>query len=257
MFKHKMGELKDRESTVSQKNAIPSICYQTWESRFLTRKHLSEVEKFRDLNPDLSWKLFDANQRASYMLEYYGEHPIFNIYTSATFGATKADIFRYCILLERGGYYFDISKSCKIQLTKLHNPEDNALISFENNNCTIPFLNESMRLFQEPFKYAVQWALAVAPGHKILEAVIANIINSYPYFKGRIFQNPQVGILAFTGPGLFTKSLRETLNLEMLPKISLHSSDFSGNGVFSLPGSHLRFDKAKHYSSYKDTAIVL
>lgn len=256
MRRHPVRELEDRKSNEPQVNLIPQFCYQTWESRFLTKRHLSEVEKFRDLNPDLSWMLFDAKQRASYMFEYFGGHHIYEIYKSAKYGVTQADIFRYCILFERGGYYFDISKSCDIQLSKLHCRGTSALISFENNNCTIPFSNSNMGLLREPFKYAVQWGFAFTAGHPILDSVINNIVAAYPFFKDRVFPNPQVGILAFTGPGVFTKSLRETLTKDLASGVTQHSSDFSGHGIFSLPGSQLRFNEVKHYSTYSNSIIV-
>ena len=56
-----------------------------------------------------------------YMEKNWGKQKIYQIFKNSLIGPLKSDIFRYCILYDQGGYYFDISRACKIPLTKLHN----------------------------------------------------------------------------------------------------------------------------------------
>ena len=53
------------------------------------------------------------------------------VYQMSKFGQMRVDIFRYCILFERGGYYFDISKAYSESLDNLSNPNTEAVISYE------------------------------------------------------------------------------------------------------------------------------
>ncbi len=86
---------------------IPPVVYQTWEENLFGRRHLRALERFREINGDLQFILMDRTQRDAYMAESWGHHPVHAIYRGAQFGPMRADIFRYCLLHERGGYYFD------------------------------------------------------------------------------------------------------------------------------------------------------
>lgn len=85
---------------------IPNDVYLTWEENAFGKTHAFELQRFRQINRDCNFHFFDARQQAQYMEKYYGDHPIFSVYTSARAGAMRADIWRYCILYERGGVLF-------------------------------------------------------------------------------------------------------------------------------------------------------
>ena len=124
--------LPDRPATqVAPLSKIPPVVIQTWEDRLFGKTHLREMAWFRDLNPELSFELWDRDQRLTYLRESWGHHPIFNIYQQSQFGPMKTDIFRYCLLADRGGFYFDISKGCTVPLRTLYGAETEALITFE------------------------------------------------------------------------------------------------------------------------------
>ena len=72
------------------------------------------------------------------MRDNWQKNNIYEIYQKAKFGQIKADIFRYCILYDRGGYYFDISKGCKMPLTELHHKDTEALLCNEPQYSTTP-----------------------------------------------------------------------------------------------------------------------
>ena len=50
-----MQTLSDRKATTqTHLQNIPPVVYQTWEVDYFGKTHFAEIEKFRDLNPDLS-----------------------------------------------------------------------------------------------------------------------------------------------------------------------------------------------------------
>lgn len=253
-----MLELHDRKATQQFTNQlIAPVVYQTWEDRFVGKTHFKEIELFRALNPDLDFKLFDRHQRESYMREYWGEHPIYPIFTESQFGPMKADIFRYCLLFERGGFYFDISKGCNVPLESFLKPGSSALISFESHDCVIPpnLILDARLQYSE--KLVLQWGMGFAKGHLILQRMIENICLHYPLFKGRTFQNPKNAILRFTGPGMFTKTVREYFEVQEDDSVTQAGVDFKGAGIFSLKGSWARYSTAPSYSKSKNQPIVL
>ena len=93
---------------------IPNNIYQTWENSLFGKSHYKEIMKFRSINNNFNFYLYDKKKRDDYMNNKWSHHKILQIYNKAKFGQMKADIFRYCILYERGGYYFDINKVCTV-----------------------------------------------------------------------------------------------------------------------------------------------
>lgn len=248
--------LVDASGMNSRNQRIPPICYQTWTNEFLGQTHHSEVLKFREINGDLGWKLFVDSEMTGYMKEHWGNHPIFEIYDKAIFGPMKADIFRYCILFDRGGYYFDISKGCNIPITSLHNPSASALISYEKNECLIPPSSDFSRVSAEPTKVVLQWGFGFVAGHGILARAIQLIVENYDIYFGRVFSNPKDAILAFTGPGLFTQAVRETLSCFEKGEIQQAGVDFHNGGIPALPGSNIRYFTTPHYTQYVNSPIL-
>ena len=249
-------ELVDSSSTNFRTQRIPLICYQTWTNEFLGRTHHSEVTKFREINKDLSWKLFIDSEMTEYMKENWGHHPIYEIYDKAIFGPMKADIFRYCILFDRGGYYFDISKGCNIPITSLHEPSATALISYEKNECLIPPGSEFSLVSTEPTKVVLQWGFGFVAQHGILGRAIQLIVENHGNYSGRIFSSPKDAILAFTGPGLFTRAVRETLSLFKKGEIQEAGIDFKSGGIPALPGANIRYFTTPHYTQFTDSPIL-
>ncbi|MBS0543622.1 MAG: hypothetical protein JSR40_07780, partial [Proteobacteria bacterium] len=49
----------DREKLQAVEQSIPTTVYQTWEDRYFGKTHARELEKFRDINPELSFVIFD------------------------------------------------------------------------------------------------------------------------------------------------------------------------------------------------------
>lgn len=142
-----LRELDDRPAiTQAPAGMIPPVVIQTWEDRLFGKTHLREMAAFRALNPELSFELWDRDQRLTYMREKWGDHAIFPLYQKSLFGPMKTDIFRYCLMADRGGFYFDISKGCTVPLHTLYSPETEALITFEPTSALSPANPPSRRI---------------------------------------------------------------------------------------------------------------
>jgi hypothetical protein len=66
-----------------------------------------------------------------------------------------------------------------------------------------------------------------------------------------------VAILSLTGPGMFTKTVREyfvTNNCEQISQAGIFFNDF---GIFKMKGSGVRHDKFPSYTDIRNTRICL
>ena len=88
-------QLDDQVASQAFEHAhIPANVYQTWVNRQFGKTLYKNIISFRNLNPDLNFHVFDNKKIEVYMEEFWGRHPIFQIYQNSQFGPSKADIFR-------------------------------------------------------------------------------------------------------------------------------------------------------------------
>lgn len=249
-------ELENSEGTETFLGEIPATVYQTWETTMLTRRLHKSVSEFRQLNPELSFELYHADARDAYMEASWGHRSIYSVYKDAKFGPLKADVFRYCILFEHGGFYFDISKGVRRPLRKFINTDSRELLSFEGNIAHREPPNDLEGRLKNPNHLVAQWGFGFAPGHDILKFQIAAIEKTARNYRDRVFENPKAAILEFSGPIPFTESVWRYLSEDPTRQINQTQVDFNGYGIYSLPGSAGRFRQSASYV-FKRNDVVL
>jgi len=250
-----LESLHDRAAIhAASASAIPAQCFQTAEVRRFGRCHHAALEELRALNPELHFLLFDAHQRDRYMAEHWGDQPIGALYRRARFGAMRADIFRYCVVFERGGFYLDINKLVVAPLRTFLQAGDRGLISFENNWCQLPAPPQAAQRLQHPNNYVVQWGFGFAPRHPILEAMINNICSYAASYMGISFAEPSEAIRSLTGPGLFTQTVRHYFEHNNGAEICQAGVDFNQQLRYPL-GRQVMYLGRGHYKDASDERI--
>jgi len=247
--------LIDSISVPNPEYKIPNTVYQTWETDIFGKRHHKSITKFRQQNPDFSFLLFDSTARDHYMEENWSQKVILQVYRDSVFGAMKADIFRYCILFEKGGYYFDISKGLKAPILSMIRPDNEFFVTQEST----PLDDDSMDMSKyglEKRKF-LQWGLGFVPQHPILAGVIQDIEDRYESHYGKVFDDPKTAILNFTGPGAFTRAMYLFLDGNPEASRKVLGVDFFGQEVFALKGSGYRFASFPSYSEIRNSPILV
>lgn len=236
---------------------VPPVVYQTWEATYLPRRLHSSVSKFRNMNPEFSFHLFTKEDRDAYMKENWSYSPISEIYERARFGQLRTDIFRYCLLFEKGGWYFDISKGAAAPLRNFIEPDSQEILTFENNDMPssmVPNLNAKKILGAAAGKRIVQWGFGFSPKHPLLELHISRIVDRWPQHANQIFANPKEAILEYTGPIAFTSSVWYHID-NCQTTLNMQGIDFNGLGIFSLKGAGARYWKSRNYRLVRDEPL--
>lgn len=236
---------------------IPNVVYQTWETRFLPRSLAASINDFRAINPGLGFFVYDNKDSDDFMHSAFVGTDVLKLYNAMLWGPGKADLFRYCVLFARGGYYFDINKMCDAPLQKLHSPNDTALISFERNLVGITPDLSIARYLKCPERFFLQWGFGFVRGHRILELAIELAVEHAYMFRGKDFLVPKDAVISFTGPGLFTKAVctffKEVGDCQNICQLGI---DFDGHGVFGVRGSWARNVQVPYYGNYRDMPIL-
>jgi mannosyltransferase OCH1-like enzyme len=245
-------EIIDQKGEDKRIQRIPPVVYQTWEVKRFGKRHAKSILKFRQRNRDLDFFLYDRNERDEYMQREWKDTKIQYLYTRARFGALKADIFRYCLIFQRGGYYFDISKGLDCSLTSLHSPEAEGVITYESN----PALDsDSSGLLKQPSLLVNQWGFGFVRNHELLRLHIESIEKNAEHYLTKIFPSPKIAILNLTGPRAFTQTVRDFAKKLGIAGLEELGIDFYGHGIYSLNGSGARFLVSRSYAQAKNQPI--
>ena len=263
VFDYPLAPLSDvvsnsKAAASAKEFSIPPVVYQTWEENLFGRRHLRALERFRKDNQDLRFVLMDRAERDAYMAESWGHHPVHAIYCGAQFGPMRADIFRYCLLHECGGYYFDINKAVTVPIRSLHAPDTTAFLSHEHSECTVLPSRRTLDLMPLPGHYIAQWAFGFAPQHPFLARTIAYICEFADAYANRTFSTPKSAILQLTGPGMFTRAVRDSLDQD--PSVALQMTllppAFAGAGDVNIEGSDVRYLRQPPYFRKRNQPIL-
>lgn len=247
--------LEDCHPVSFSESRIPQVVYQTWETRLVGRRHWRSIQDFRRLNSEFNFVLLDASSRDSFMREFWGDHPITEVYLRSLYGPLRADIFRYCILFTKGGYYFDISKGLSVPICSLQQSDNEFFLSQEQNSLSKDIADFAR--FGMEQKKIIQWGLGFEAGHPILDKIINQIVATFPHYVGRSFPSPKEAILKFTGPDAFSKAVGEYLENSPYLAGKILPTDFCGSGIFSLKGSGYRYVSHPSYSGDSNAPILI
>lgn len=235
---------------------IPNRVFQTWVEPRLGRSHANELAAFRRRNPAYTFEFFDSDDIDAYMQTHFEGHPILPIYTRCLHGPARTDIWRYCILFERGGWYFDINKMVTVPLDTLCLPEDDAILTFEKNDSPLPLASPAVRERLPEHKIIANWGLGFAPGHPVLRRAIDSIVAAYPRYRGVTVDNLKAQIIRFTGPVCLTRAVVESFENDDASRAKVLPIDFGGAGVHRMRGSWTRYLQQPSYRHLHDVVLV-
>ena len=257
LFDEPLKIIEDEKcKTHCREQKIPNTVIQTFEKPLLGRRHFKEHTQFKLKNKDLNFQFFDRRQRDDWMRNNYNGTIILKIYEAVTYGPSKADIFRYCIIYKNGGYYFDISKGVDTAITSLH-PEDSAgFITYEANSLLYPSCENFRKWSLFPDHYIAQWGFGFVKEHPLLAAVIQNIEKDAESYIGFEFTKPKDGVLLLTATAQFTRTVREYIHSTQDASLYQAGMDFHGHGIFNMKGSNARYKIAPAYARARNDRIL-
>ena len=190
---------KQRREHIGPK-AIPCVIHQTWKSHSLNPSQQASVISWKSNNPKCQHKLWNDTEIAE-LCQKKSPDLMWPIWDALS-PIERADVFRYLVLWDQGGYYADLDVPCEESIDAYDIPSDvNMIVGYENGRR----LTDSERQFvkfvrNEQFE---QWFLASAPGNPIL-------LRCLEIVKEKFLWKIQP-VLDLTGPGTFSDAVHEFL----------------------------------------------
>lgn len=178
---------------------IPKILWQSYKSiDRLPAESLPCIESWLCKNP--GWRYhFCSDQEMEVFFQVYQNGHYLDLFQVMPLPVMKADLWRYAVLEEFGGFYADIDTYC-------FQPLDD-------------WLNRSVGFHvacEEDDTYLCQWAFGAAPHHPVLRTVL-ELIEAKVEETGGVDESLSHYVHHYTGPAIWTDAIRSCLGLNGQP----------------------------------------
>ena len=209
------------------KTEIPYVVYKTgpFKKEELPVEIVQAFENIIKNNPKYRIEYFDDTESRNFIKKHFSED-ILKAFDKIVPGAYKADLFRYCVLYQKGGIYSDLSQQFKVPFSEIIDHKYDRLVLVKdrfvicNTGIQINFMAAVPKL--KIFKEAI-------------DQIVKNVNNKY---YGTCMLCP-------TGPHLFRKILDQSnvnYRLELQQK---------GNSVYHIKTGKLIYENySSNYRKY-------
>jgi inositol phosphorylceramide mannosyltransferase catalytic subunit len=250
---HKLNQTQDLSVTpvIPIGAQIPKIVHQTFPTKNLPQELLANIQQLKDCNPEWDFRLYDDKEIEAFIKsEFPNLFPYFQK-INPSYGAAKADFFRYLLLYKTGGVYLDIKSSLSKPLNEITSSSTRYILAYWSNgfgrHTFIPNPNGEYQ----------QWHIITVAGHPFLKTVIENVCQNITAYNPIFHETGYFGVLKLTGPiaySLSIESVREkhphTLGLDS--DFGLIYSIYDNNSA--KKSNHQNLFK-KHYTQLREPVI--
>jgi mannosyltransferase OCH1-like enzyme len=171
---------------------IPRVIYQTFETYDVPENMYKSIQTWKDLNQDYEHYYFNNNDRIEFIEKYFGKR-VLNAYLTLIAGAFKADLWRCCILYEKGGIYVDSDMICLKPFREFININDEFIASRDDP------MSKS---------FVCNGFIASRPKHPFLKEQIDAIVRN-------VETKANCYYLDLAGPGLLGKSINKVCGVDI------------------------------------------
>jgi len=174
---------------------IPRKLWQTWETHTVPRALYPFVQSWRRMNPAWEHRLRSDEERRADMVAY-GDKDLVAAYDKVPLGAMKADIWRYLIVYQEGGFYADLDTACQKPIDAWLPPNATLVVAPEHGGY-----------------YVAQWAFAALPRHPVLSRVLSLVVER----TRELNITDRFSVLHYTGPSVWTHALCDQAQIKQAP----------------------------------------
>ena len=196
--------------------SISKVIHQTAKTCVLPAEIKLNIDRIRLLNQDYEYRFYDNADIESYILNSYGK-AFLDAYCAinSSYGAARADLFRYMVLYKEGGIYLDVKSAADKPFDSVLAEGDQFVLAQWDNG--VGEQHESWGVHPE---YSLveggeyqQWHIICAPGHPFLRAVITRVLENIDNYRPWSTRFGWKATLATTGPVAFTQVIEAIKDL--------------------------------------------
>ena len=245
--------LKESSVQINNSEKFTNLISSTdnfWVSSSMCRKWRM-FNEFEEINLNI----YSNRQVNNFMIEYFKDDLIYEIFERSVIPVQKIDIFRICVIYQYGGIWLDLKS--QINLSKIleiyKETQSKGILLYEPRK--IEVINSHGDKQIKSSENVIHNGFFFLPKRSIfLKSLILKIQQDYLYFQDVVFNSPKQGIMNLTGPHQFTRTFYNIESKERPHLVSQKEVDwifYSKFGEYISP-----FKGFKHYSSFKKRKTI-
>lgn len=189
---------------------IPQVIHQTYflspQDELFPEELRENVERLKALNPNWEYRFYNDDDIISYIKKHYPNLLVFYERIDPSYGAARADFFRYLLIYNEGGVYLDIKSNVSRPLKDIIQKDDKYLLSHWPS-----YLPARLRGVHSGITHPIgeyqQWHIVSVPGHPFLKNVINNVCWNIENYNPIFHDFGTWGVLNLTGPIAYTEAI--------------------------------------------------
>eukprot|EP00435_Cladocopium_sp_Y103_P010085 s2496_g2.t1 len=180
--------------------SIPCVIHQTWKTHQLEGIRARQVDGWKKRNPGCEHKLWD-DAEVEQLVRTKSPDVIWPIW-NGLLPVEHADVFRYLVLYDQGGYYADLDVGCSTPIDQFPVPKNVSMILAYESGSRLRERDRQWHNFSRVEQFQ-NWFMASAPGNPVLRRALDIIREKFTW---------QVQTtLDLTGPGTLSDAVHEFL----------------------------------------------
>jgi len=219
----------DKSNSVNTPARIPKIMHLTWKDRSLGPwRHY--LQSWQQKNPDFEFRVYDDNDMLNVVQTHFPHvMPVFSQIPIIT----KADLFRYMLLLKFGGLYADVDVECERPVSTWAGWDTSSLlvgIEFDAR----ALADYRKREFARQLQFC-QWTMAAAPNHPVLQCVVDRVVKNLLDLQAQNLPPSswnKMDVLDSSGPGPWSDCVSEHIVQQ------INDKDWDKNEGFQDPKTY-------------------
>jgi hypothetical protein len=238
--------------------SIPKRIYQTYPSRSaLPSEIINNIRTLKKLNPDWGHVLFDDKEVREFIRQEFPKILHYYDRIATSYGAARADLFRYLLIYRCGGVYLDIKSTITKPLTETIKPGDKILLSGWQEWHAVPGFNgwgDHPELSKIGGGELQQWHVVAIAGHPCLRAVILRVLENIDRYNALWNGVGKAGVLRLTGPIAYTLAINSVINNKSYKNSNIKNDYGFEYSIYDFSHKHVNMF-SKHYSKSAESII--
>lgn len=256
--KYSLNQPSDK-SFVSERELgqnIPKIIHQVYTKLPLPTEFQANVDYLKNKNPHWTHRLYDDKAMVTYVEKEFPEIYSYFIRINPAYGACRVDLFRYLLIYNEGGAYFDIKSGAHKPLDEIIEGVDKYLLShWPKSEATDGRYGGILN----PNGELQQFHIIAVKGPPFLKAVIDAVCNNINRYNPLIHGSGGA-VMVLSGPVVYTNVIYPLMS-QYPCRLNYHKElgyrEEMGINYSCLNGfvAHRKVYSKKHYSELKIPVI--
>lgn len=229
---------------------IPQCIHMTAKSKTVVANFAENLARIQTLNSDWVFTTYDDQDIERFIERNYGPNTL-RVYLKldATYGAARADFFRYLCLFRLGGMYLDIKSTIVQPINSWLLRSDRFILSQWDNSELggYPGWGLHSSLSHVEGGEFQQWFVISSAGHPFLRSVIHKVFNNIMDCGLRPPRFGRSGVISITGPIAYTLGILAVMPHAHFRIVRIEQDCGVHYSCFAVKSAHITLDD-QHYS---------